>query len=61
MEDLQSAYIMSEKIKDDYSFEKPCPPTAQRVATYDAATKSTTRRRRMLHDALTRAGSNSNE
>ena len=32
VEDLQSAYIMSEKIKDDYSFEKPCPPTAQRVA-----------------------------
>ena len=40
VEDLQSAYIMSEKIKDDYSFEKPCPPTAQRVATYDAATKT---------------------
>ena len=31
VEDLQSAYIMSEKIKDDYSFEKPCPPTAQRT------------------------------
>ena len=40
VEDLQSAYIMSEKIKDDYSFEKPCPPTAQRVATYDTATKT---------------------
>ncbi|KOO53629.1 hypothetical protein Ctob_016592, partial [Chrysochromulina tobinii] len=35
---LESAYIMSEKIKDSYSFEKPCPPTAQRVANYDAAT-----------------------
>jgi hypothetical protein len=38
---FESAYIMSEKIKDSYSFEKPCPPTAQRVANYDAATRTT--------------------
>jgi hypothetical protein len=37
---FESAYIMSEKIKDSYSFEKPCPPTAQRVANYDTATRT---------------------
>jgi hypothetical protein len=37
---FESAYIMSEKTKDSYSFEKPCPPTALRVANYDDATRT---------------------
>ena len=37
---LEAAYSISEKIKDGYSFENPCPPTIQRVVAYDTATRT---------------------
>ena len=41
VDSLDCVSFIANKIKDGYSFENPCPPTAERVTAYDVARRTT--------------------
>jgi hypothetical protein len=41
VDSLECVSFIANKIKDGYSFENPCPPTAERVTAYDVARRTT--------------------